>query len=103
MNNQDLLSLAIQYTPLLVTVVIIIVLIIKIQKSNEVNEKLDKELALKQQELVHLKQQSNEFESEQLALSEMVKKLQNNLSELRAEYAVIAQQQIDERVHFNEK
>ena len=103
MNDQDLLSLAIQYVPLFVTLIIIIVLVLKAQNSNQANDQLDREVALKSQEIEHLKTQLTEFESDQLTLSDTNRKLQDKLSELRAEYAVIAQQQIDERIHFDEK
>jgi len=103
MNNLLEWSMIILYGPLIIAVILIVILIVKTRQSNRALDKLDKELALKDQNATHLTQQFDELFKEQQQLLSTNKQLTNELAEVKAEHAVIRQQQIDANRHAEEK
>lgn len=103
MISQETWSMVVQYLPIFIAVVAIIVLIVKLRQFNRQTDELDIELALKTQEISFLSEQNAVLLSEQQQLMSVNKQLNNDMTEMKAEHAVISQQQIDSRKHAEEK
>ncbi|PCJ49574.1 MAG: DNA recombination protein RmuC [Gammaproteobacteria bacterium] len=86
-----------------IALVAVIILILRSKQFNNLNDELDKELALTHQQLSHLTQQHQKLQLEKGDLEINNKKLTESLADLKAEKAVITQQQLDAKRHFEDK
>ena len=103
MNNQEIGSMVMLYAPIIIAVIVIIALIVKTRQFNSLNDDLDKELALKSQEVNYLTELQSKLTTEHQQILLSNKQLTDQLADLNAEDAVIRQQQIDSQRHHDEK
>jgi len=103
MNIGEQWSIVITYLPYLLAIIAIVILIIRSRQFNKLNDALDKDSALKTQEISYLTDQVDKLLSEQQQLLTSNQQLNHQMSEMKAEHAVISQQQIDARRHSEEK
>ncbi|MCP3673522.1 MAG: DNA recombination protein RmuC [Gammaproteobacteria bacterium] len=103
MNNQEISSMLMLYAPIIIAVIAIIILIVKSRQFNSINDDLDKELALKSQEVNFLTELQSKLTAEDQQILLLNKQLTDELADLNAEHAVIRQQQIDSQRHNDEK
>jgi len=103
MINSEIWPVLITAIPIVIAIIAIIMLIIRSRSLNRFNDDLDKQLALSNQQLGQLKEQRESLLAEQQQLATKNFQLSESLSEIKADYAVMNQQQIDAHRHFEDK
>jgi len=103
MNYPAEIILLIPYAGVLLAMVVAVILIVKTSQFRKVSEEQEKDLALKIQETEQLSEINAQLIEEKQQLLSSNKELSNAMAELKAEYAVANQRQIDARQHANEK
>ncbi len=103
MINDQQYSQLMLIVPSLVAIIAIVFYFIRTSKLKGLIESLEKAMALKQLDAEHLEELNERLTSEQDELSHSHHQLSLSMSALKAEHAVIAQQQKDAAAHFEEK
>ena len=103
MINSEIWPILLMAIPSLIAVVTLILLVVRSRHFNQLNDDLDKQLALSNQQMSHLDEQREELIAQKNQLVDVNSELSESLTEMKADYAVMNQQQIDARRHFEDK
>ncbi len=103
MIYQDEIILAFRYGGIVIALILAVLLLLKSSRLRKVRDELEKELALKSQEIEQHLQINDQLNTEKQQLLSSGKELSRSLAELKAENAVAKQQQLDAKRHADEK
>jgi len=103
MIYQDEILLFLRYGAIVIALILAVVLLMKTSRFRNVRDELERDLALKDQEVEQLSEINIQLNAEKQQLLDSSKELSNAMTELKADYAVANQQQIDARRHADEK
>ena len=103
MINSEIWPILLMAIPSLIAVVTLILLVVRSRHFNQLNDDLDKQLALSNQQMSHLNEQREELIAQKNQLVDVNSELSESITEMKADYAVMNQQQIDARRHFEDK